>query len=793
VASTPSPRVPGARPRGSVQARCDVLFVVPPGGETDRFAEHLGVAYLRAVLEGAGIRARQLLPQRNPSAVGLAAALAESRPAMVGLTVYETNLRACRSAARVIRQTLPEAVVVAGGPNATFSPVETQELLGVDACLRGAGEERVRRVAEAVLGAHQARPRLPELLSAIPGLVIGTPGGTSATEEGDLSSFPGAPFTCLDDLPSPYRLGLVASPAVGIMTARGCNQRCTYCSFAELSGRRLHLHSVDRVLDDLHALAELAARTGYRGLVPVFDDAFTLQPERARRICERIVALGLRLRFNGETRADRVDPELLRLMKAAGFEEVNFGLESAVPRVLRAIGKVQDPATPSDPGLEREREFLERVRSAVAAARAADLRVIVSVIGGLPSETAEDFRATVEFVASLGVGYYAHNALHLFPGTPAYRDRDRLGIPAGRDPETGAWRTRHAFDVGAVPPLPGSSVRSSARAEAWEIADGLCGRPRTWRADDGCAWAVVVHHRRPDARLAAWLSEVLAYHALILVITTRGGSLRQTARAWRRALFSACVPWGSLRFLVLRRASTSAFRLDSAGANESHRFQVEARLEAVRRGVGDDGLGGHDVSIWLPGKAGPPSLPARDAGPLPVVGKGPAPQMADSCRFWSHGRRCTRPLVLHVWRDGAVTPCWRGPRIGRVGDSQETLAARGRALAGTGRVAIRVGSGRCPMTGGGGVRPAIRRAVEAWEVNGQLEWVLRSSGDVEQPSAGNHRAGARDAERNAREPGEGRRERRGDVRGVEPRRGRRQAAGARRLRLRPGAHGTESG
>lgn len=151
------------------RGRCDVLLLVLPGGLTEHFAEHVGVPYLRAVLLGAGVRAEQFLPERNVSAEGLAVALKALRPAIVGLTIYETNLCACRAATQVVRRTLPEAVIMAGGPSATFSPAETLELVGADACLRGAGEARFRRVVEAVLGACEARSHLPELLAEIPG------------------------------------------------------------------------------------------------------------------------------------------------------------------------------------------------------------------------------------------------------------------------------------------------------------------------------------------------------------------------------------------------------------------------------------------------------------------------------------------------------------------------------------------------------------------------------------------------------------------------------------------------
>ena len=710
-----------ARAPGAGRGRSDVLFLAPPGGETEHFAEHLGVAYLRATLLGSGVRSEQLLPEGNVSAAGLALALGELRPAIVGLTVYEANLRTCRAAAQVVRRTLPEAVIVAGGPNATFSPAETLELLGVDACLRGAGEARLPRLAEVVLGASEARAHLSGLLAEIPGLLIATKDGVLATADGETSSFPGAPYTCLDDLPSPYGLGLVASPGVGLMTARGCNQHCTYCSFAEISGRRIRFHGVDRVLDDLRELKALSLRSGRRpGIVPFHDDAFTLEPARARRICEAIVRLGLQMRFSGQTRADRVDLELLRLMKAAGFEAVNFGLESAVPRVLRAIGKVQDPTTDSDPGLEREREFLERVRIAVAAARMAGLLATVSVIGGLPTETADDFRATLEYVASLGVEGYVHNALSLFPGTPAYRDRIRLGLSAERDRETGTWSTRRSFDVTAVSPIRGSSLRGGGRVAAREIADAICGRGRGARTDGRSAWAVLLHGCRPGRRLAAWLSEIVAYHAAIVVIAGASTLARRGARAWHRVLYSANVPYGSLHLLARHRATSGALRLRSMGGMASHRFRMEDRLDGVQPGLADDDLGGHTVAIWLVSGDRPSLPPAGDP-----AWRQAAPQMADSCRLWSSGRRCSQPMVLHVWRDGSVTPCWRGPVIGAVGDPYESLAARGRALPCSGSASPRARSRLCPMSRAGDVAPGVRRAVEAWELNGQLEWLLR--------------------------------------------------------------------
>jgi radical SAM superfamily enzyme YgiQ (UPF0313 family) len=157
------------------------LFVMPPGGVIPHFSEHLGTAFLRTMLARAGIRSRQLLPDRNPSLGGFARLLEDLGPRIVGFTAYETNLRACRAMARAVRESLPEAIVVVGGPNATFSPEETLELLGADLCVRGAGEGTIDAIARAILGTEGPRRRLPELLADVPNLVVRDGGGARRT------------------------------------------------------------------------------------------------------------------------------------------------------------------------------------------------------------------------------------------------------------------------------------------------------------------------------------------------------------------------------------------------------------------------------------------------------------------------------------------------------------------------------------------------------------------------------------------------------------------------------------
>lgn len=690
--------------------RDQVMFVMAPGGDLPEFPEHLGAAYLRAILRGAGIGAFQYLPPHMPSLPEFAAMLREKRPAVVGFTVYETNLYLSRILARVVRTALPEAVVLVGGPNATFSPVETLELLGADGCLRGAGEGTITRIVERILGSARPRAELPGLLADLPNLVLATPEGPLATAVTQLSSFPEGQFACLDDLPSPYQMDLVASPRVGYLTARGCDQHCTFCSFAAVSGNRIRFHGVPRVLDDLEALERRFARDGRPPKVQIFDDAFTIRPGRAREICEGILERGLRLELTAMTRADRVDASLLALMRRAGFSGVCFGVESGAPRVLRAIGKVSPPGALRDPGFSREKRFLESVRTAVSTARDLGLHVETSVIRGLPLESLEDWRTTTDFVASLGLNECADNVLALMPGTRLFEDRHQYGLEAERDPASQAWRTTHAHDVRSWPAVPGSSIFQRNWGEAQLLADALCGRVSAGTETAPSVAVVVAHGLEPTPVFAQWLGDVLSLGGRLLVLD----GPEADASRWASCLAAASVPYGACR-LLRRDEEPGTYHLELLGGAGAHhvmilpvwdRAQAMAPLEV-------DANGACRMAVGIASSAGfDPALLGEDAPFL-----GPGLQVADACRWRPGPPRCRNPRVLHVFPDGSVRPCWNGPRIGSVGDGLADLLSAAGSLPET-----------CPLGGAG------RASLADFDLASQMTWLFPPRREPDPPS-----------------------------------------------------------
>src|SRR4029079_4947681 len=100
---------------------------------------------------------------------------------------------------------------------------------------------------------------------------------------------------------------------IPLLASRGCPEFCTYCPHRILAPHRTR--SVRSILDELTVLA----RQFRRPYVIFRDPLFTAERERALAVAEGIRSRRLDLRFECETRIDRLDPPLLDALHAAGL------------------------------------------------------------------------------------------------------------------------------------------------------------------------------------------------------------------------------------------------------------------------------------------------------------------------------------------------------------------------------------------------------------------------------------------------------------------------------------------
>ena len=280
----------------------EVVFVAPPGGDIGCLEQQLGLSFLQTVLNHSGISSTQFKPHRLPSLAEFACQMNNIMPTILGLTVYDSNIDMCRTIANVSRSVCKDLIIIAGGPSATFSPIEVMDRIGTDVCFRGAGEGTISIIAENIVGVTGNINNKLNYLLNVKNLVISMDGRHHFTEQGSYLHSHRSFLSKLDNIPSPYLAGFATDSDVGILTSRGCNQNCTYCNFAAISGRKIVFHGVDRVIDDIAMLKAYVDKNGLLApIIPVFDDAFTLIPNRARKICEAIIQKGVQLPFGAMT------------------------------------------------------------------------------------------------------------------------------------------------------------------------------------------------------------------------------------------------------------------------------------------------------------------------------------------------------------------------------------------------------------------------------------------------------------------------------------------------------------
>ncbi|MHA1931738.1 MAG: B12-binding domain-containing radical SAM protein [Promethearchaeota archaeon] len=408
----------------------EILMVFPSGGDVyyTHFKYHLGSAYIIAYLREHGFSAEQFISNETYNVRECVKKIMIYKPKIVGFTVYEKNYMQCVLISKGLKSFDPEITILFGGPTPT---VQSKEILksfeSVDLCVRQEGEETVLELLSSLSEVNFKFNQLD--LHNIKGITFRNESEVVANQDCNILFSNKSVKNYLDKYPSPYLSGVIpASKALptGVITARGCNQNCIYCNCAVMSKRNIYTHSVERVIEEL---AYISRSKKFLAPVPIYDDGFTILPARARRICEAIIEKNIKIPLLCATRCDMITKDLLDIMKQAGFQAVGFSLESAIPRVLRAIGKVLPPNNVSLENFKKEKEFIKKFKDMTSYAKKIGIKnVFVSIMVGLPGESLQDAQKTIKLINRLDVDFYTHNILHIFKGTPIYKNKKKNGF-----------------------------------------------------------------------------------------------------------------------------------------------------------------------------------------------------------------------------------------------------------------------------------------------------------------------------------------------------------------------------
>ncbi len=242
----------------------------------------------------------------------------------------------------------------------------------------------------------------PLNLAAIKGLVW--------RDDGAIIVNPSRPFILdLDDLPHPrhellpllsYRMPLIKGPFTFIVTSRGCPAGCTYCIKHVSYQYSVRLRSPEKIIEELWILKSLGIHN-----IHMYADLFTVNRDQVMALCEGILREGLDIRWTCNSRVDYVDEEMLRMMSRAGCWLISWGIESGNEQILRRARKGAYPA---------------KAKRALRWARQAGIKNWGYFIIGLPGETEETIRETIDFSKSLPLDIALFHVAAPYPGTPFF-------------------------------------------------------------------------------------------------------------------------------------------------------------------------------------------------------------------------------------------------------------------------------------------------------------------------------------------------------------------------------------
>lgn len=291
-----------------------------------------------------------------------------------------------------------------------------------------------------------------------------------------------------------------------------CTVRCGYCDFntytaTELGGGASQASYAATAVREVALAGDVLRRAGLpaRPVSTVFVGGGTPTVLPADDLVGMLRAVrdtwGLSddAEVTTEANPDSVTPQSLAALAAGGFTRVSFGMQSAVPHVLRTLERTHDPA---------------RIPDVVRWARDAGLDVSLDLIYGTPGESLDDWRTSLDAALATGVDHVSAYALVVEDGTrmAVQVRRGELVLP---DADDQAAKYELADDLLTAAGLGWYEVSNWARGTEHACRHNLA----YWRGDDwwgigpgahshvgGVRWWNVKHPRAYASRLEQGLS-----------------------------------------------------------------------------------------------------------------------------------------------------------------------------------------------------------------------------------------------------------------------------------------------
>jgi radical SAM superfamily enzyme YgiQ (UPF0313 family) len=328
--------------------------------------------------------------------------LVEFKPNLVGISSTTPTIKDAFKTAKAIKDFDTNIPVVLGGVHGTALPEESlNKCNSIDIIVVGEGEVTFSEICS-------TKP-----LSEVSGIVYRNPKGNILKNPQRL------PIESIDSIPYPARhlfdMDFYLQPSTqiifgykckgtSVVSSRGCPNACKFCAGPIISRNKVRYHSAQYTIKELEILLNSYDVEG----VFFADEMFTGNRDRVIKLCKYMIEkkISTKLVWGVQIRVDFVDYELLKIMKAAGCVQVEYGFESGSQRILHEMGK---------------NITVEQCIKAAELTHQAGLRLLCNIIVGWPSETLEDLNQTIKLVEDTIPDFVSWHEFRPLPGSNCWK------------------------------------------------------------------------------------------------------------------------------------------------------------------------------------------------------------------------------------------------------------------------------------------------------------------------------------------------------------------------------------
>lgn len=331
------------------------------------------------------------------------------QPEVIVLETSTASLKNDLSIARLIRDNMSSALIIFCGPHAPmYEKSFLKETPVVDMVMSGEYEFTLLDVVKAYENNHSFN-EIPGLLfrQKNSGTIIKTP------ERALIKNLERFPWPSRKYLPmekyQDYLCG-IPQPGLQMWSSRGCPYKCSFCFWPHV----MYLSSSYRLRDPEDVLDEIEYCLKTYSLQSVYfdDDTFNINKQHVMAIAQGFIDRRFNIPWGIMARADHMDEEMLEKLVESGLWGVKYGIESGSQDIVNKCGKNLN---------------LQKVQHICALTRKSGLKMHLTFTFGLPGETRQTARQTLDFALAMNPDSVQFSIATPFPGSRFYEEMEQNG------------------------------------------------------------------------------------------------------------------------------------------------------------------------------------------------------------------------------------------------------------------------------------------------------------------------------------------------------------------------------